>query len=120
MGRAFSFCRGVGVVGVVVVGAGCTPAPVAAFETFYAATASRDVAGFRAALCTHTRATLAAVSDDDLKSGMTVTKVVQKIDVVSVDGAHAVLDVKDATGGHEQVQLQKEDGAWCVLLPEKP
>lgn len=109
---------------VVVVGAccfsGCAPAPVQAFEKFYAATASRDVKGFRAALCTHTRATLSAVSDEALRRGMTVTKVVQKIEVVSVDDAGAVLDVTDATGGHERVQLQKEEGAWCVLLPEKP
>ncbi len=119
MGRvSSSFSVAVVVAVVVIGGAGCTPAPVAAFEKFYAATAARDVAGFKSSLCTHTRASLAAVPEEALRNEMKVRKVVQKIEVKSASDDHAVLDVVDATGGHESVDVVREDGAWCVQLPE--
>jgi hypothetical protein len=97
--------------------ASCTPAPVTAFEGFYAAMARRDVPAFRAALCPDAQAALAPLPDDAIAVDLAVTRVVRRVSLVSEDAVGAIVDVEDATGQHESVALHKRDGRWCVDAP---
>ena len=110
--RALKAAAGV----VVVVVAGCTPAPVTAFEDFYQATTRKDVPAFRALLCDEARAAVAAAADATVLAAFSVTRVVQHVSVLEQSERKAVLDVQDATGQHSTVTLERfqSKAGWCV------
>lgn len=108
------------VVFVVATGSGCTPAPVAAFEDFYAVTVAGDAAGVRARLCAEARAPLAAVDDAALVAALAVVKVVRRVTPSSsppgTDGAVDIV-VEDAVGATTTARLRPDAAAprgWCV------
>jgi hypothetical protein len=99
---------------------GCTPAPVRAFEDFYAATVRKDGSTVRALLCGEARAAIADVDDATLLSTFSVQRVVRRAglshDAPAADGAVVVV-VQDAVGGITHVTLRPDGaapGGWCI------
>ena len=104
----------------VVACASADDAPVATFEDFYAATASRDVGTVRALLCPAERRILGAASDDVLLQAFFVVKVVKRVSLESRNDAAAVVVVEDALSQTTRVQLRHDingRGGWCVSGP---
>ena len=105
------------VTGLAMVAcAACTPAPVKAFEAFYAATAAKDVIELRHHLCPKAQAVMAPFTDEAIAVDLESTRVVKRIALVSEDAVKhsAVLDVEDAVGNHEAIEMFFIDGRWCV------
>jgi hypothetical protein len=99
----------------------CTPAPVRAFEAFYAATVRKDGSVVRASLCAEARAAIAGVDDLALWSTLPVQRVVRSArlasDAPAADGAVVVV-VQDAVGASTTVTLRPDGAApagWCVV-----
>ncbi len=112
---------GVAVAAVAGVGAACRPAPVVAFEDFYAATVAGDAAAVRARLCGEARAALVGVDDGALAAALAVATVVRRTEVApgppAADGAVGVI-VEDAVGARTTVRVRPDGqapGGWCVL-----
>jgi hypothetical protein len=106
---------------VVTTTTACTPAPVRAFENFYAATVRKDGSTVRALLCGEARAAIAAVDDATLLSTFAVQRVVRRASLVpeppAADGA-VVVDVQDAVGASTRVTLRPDaaaPGGWCIV-----
>ncbi|MDP2342575.1 MAG: hypothetical protein Q8O67_16580 [Deltaproteobacteria bacterium] len=101
----------------VVVVAGCSPAPVSAFEDFYQATVRKDVVAFRGLLCDQARNAVAAVDDATLLQTFAVTRVVQRVSVLAESDERVLLGVQDATGQHTTVTLERSlstRSGWCI------
>jgi hypothetical protein len=106
----------------------CTPAPVRAFESFYAATVAKDAHRVRGQLCAEGRAQLAAIDDVTLLASWSVLRVVRRATLTgnkpTQDGVVAV-HVEDALGGSTTVHLREDPdvpAGWCILsvLEEPP
>jgi hypothetical protein len=98
-------------------------APVAAFEAFFAATASRDLPGLRALLCPAERRVLADIDDAELLRAFSVVKVLQRATLESRNDAAAVVIATDALGQNTRVQLRADlhsAGGWCIAGPAAP
>ncbi len=108
---------------VLVAVVACTSddeAPVATFEDFYAATASKDVATVRALLCPAERRILGAAADDVLLQAFSVVKVVKRVTLESRNDAAAVVVVQDALSQTTRVQLRHDLNGrlgWCIAGP---
>ena len=100
----------------LALAAACTPAPVKAFEAFYAATAAKDVTEFRHQLCPKAQGLMAPFTDEAIAVDLQSMRVVKRIALVSEDPVKhvAVLDVEDAVGNHESIEMFFIDGRWCV------
>ena len=98
-------------------------APVAAFEAFFAATASRDLPSLRALLCPAERRVLADIDDDELLRAFSVVKVLQRASLESRNDAAAVVIATDALGQDTRVQLRADlhsAWGWCIAGPAAP
>ena len=98
-------------------------APVAAFEAFFAATASRDLPALRALLCPAERRVLADIDDAELLRAFSVVKVLQRATLESRNDAAAVVIATDALGQNTRVQLRADlnsVGGWCIAGPAAP
>jgi hypothetical protein len=108
-------------IAAVALAPACTPAPVAAFEDFYAATVRKDGPRVRALLCGEARAAIADVDDATLLSTFAVGRVLRHVQLVQgpagADGAVDVV-VEDALGSSMVVSLRPEGaapGRWCIV-----
>jgi hypothetical protein len=113
---------------LLVFEAGCNDdTPVAAFERLYAASAAREPALVRAALCAPLAQSLDGVSDEELVGALRVRRVVRSIEAVSGPVPQAVKDtappgvkvtmliVTDSQGDTQQVATWRlPNGRHCV------
>ena len=110
-------------VAVAVAGtlAGCAETPAQGFEAFYAAIASgSDDAVLR--LSTRARvaftgaARAAGKEPGPFLAGAVPKTTVRSVTVAEERGDAAVVEVKDALGNVERVQMLRENGRWLVDL----
>ena len=111
---------------VVVTAAACHETPRDGFEAFYAALADGSQQDAYARLSNAAQAQFAGVArakglEPSAYLASAFPKVtVRRIDVVDEHGDRAAVDVVDALGNHERVQMVREDGRWRVDVMQGP